>query len=197
MWKSRPDEKPASSSSVPVSQPVNPSPAAPSVAGANRENRSLELGKTSDPFRADVAAHIGKSVLVKGQLSGSEDLYLDGEVEGTIELREHTLVVGPNGRIRAGIVAREVILHGKVEGNIEGTERVELKKSCSLTGNVATQRVVIEDGAFFKGSIDLHRETKVEPPRKAAAASVAASSQSSSIGINAAVTPQTSFLEPK
>src|SRR5215468_12670050 len=152
MWKPRPDEKPVSSNPMP--QANTPAPSAP----ATSKQLYSEPAKTSAPFRAEVAAHIGKSVVVKGELSGSEDLYLDGEVEGTIELRDHSLVVGPNGRIRAHISAREVIVHGKAEGNVTGTERVELKKSCVLVGDITTQRVVIEDGAFFKGAVDLHRE---------------------------------------
>ncbi|HLJ27001.1 MAG TPA: polymer-forming cytoskeletal protein [Candidatus Angelobacter sp.] len=167
MWKPRPDEKPVSSNSP--SQPTLAPPSAPAF-GPGKETHSLEPAKASQPFRADVAAHIGKSVLVKGELSGSEDLYLDGEVEGTIELNNHTLVVGPNGRVRANISAREVIMHGKIEGNVIGTERVELKKSCVLSGDITTQRVVIEDGAFFKGSVDLQRESKAEPRKAVAAA---------------------------
>lgn len=117
----------------------------------------MEMPKVNDNFRADVA-HIGKSVLVKGELSGSEDLYLDGEVEGSIELKDHSLVVGPHGRVRAHINARDVTVHGKVDGNVKGTERVELKKSAVLTGDIFTQRIIIEDGAFFKGAIDIQKE---------------------------------------
>ncbi len=116
-------------------------------------------------------AHIGKSVVVKGELSGSEDLYLDGEVEGSIELRSHSLTVGPNGRVRANINAKDVVVHGKVDGNVRGSDRVELKKSAVLNGDVVTQRIVIEDGAFFKGSIDIQKgESKPEAPRAMAAA---------------------------
>lgn len=104
-------------------------------------------------------AHIGKSVLIKGELSGSEDLYLDGEVEGRIELRGHALTVGPNGRVRANIQASQAIVHGKVEGNIVAAERVDLKKSASVTGDIATARIIVEDGAFFKGGIDIQRES--------------------------------------
>jgi len=185
MWKSRPDEKPVSSNPSPqpmprtVSVPVTPA-------------RPAEPAKTVEPFRADVAAHIGKSVVVKGELSGSEDLYLDGEVEGTIELRDHSLVVGPNGRIRANISAREVIVHGKAEGNITCTERVELKKSCVLVGDISTQRIVSEDGAFFKGSVDLHRESKPEP-RKAMAATAPPSPSPAPVPQSS----QTSLLEHK
>lgn len=122
----------------------------------------METPKPADSYRAEVA-HIGKSVVVKGELSGSEDLYLDGEVEGSIELRGHSLTVGPNGRVRANIQARDVTVHGKVDGNVRGTDRVELKRSAVVAGDIMTQRVVIEDGAFFKGGIDIQREgAKVE-----------------------------------
>jgi cytoskeletal protein CcmA (bactofilin family) len=189
MWKPRPDEKPATSN--PATQPTL-APQSTFSPGPNKETRSLEPAKTSEHFRADVAAHIGKSVLVKGELSGSEDLYLDGEVEGTIELNNHTLVVGPNGRVRANISAREVVLHGRAEGNVTAKERVELKKSCVLSGDITTQRIVIEDGAFFKGSIDLQKENKAEP-HKAAAAAAAAGAGIASVVASA----QTSFLEHK
>lgn len=195
MWKPRSDEKPASSNPLPnpSTQPTL-TPASAPAATLSKEIRHAEPPRMSEPFRSDVAAHIGKSVLVKGELSGSEDLYLDGEVEGTIELRDHTLVVGPNGRIRAHISAREVVLHGKAEGNVTGTERVELKKSCVLTGDITTQRIVIEDGAFFKGSVDLHRESKQEP-RKAMTAN--ASAGQPGVAPAPVMSPQTSFLEHK
>ena len=127
-------------------------------------------------FRADVA-HIGKSVLVKGELSGSEDLYLDGEVEGSIELPGHSLVIGPNGRVRANVHAKEVVVHGKVDGNLRATEKVELKKSALLNGDIFTQRIIIEDGAFFKGAIDIQKvaETKSESKPTVSTATATAS----------------------
>ncbi len=145
-------------------------------------------------FRADVA-HIGKSVLVKGELSGSEDLYLDGEVEGNIELRDHSLIVGPHGRVRANVHARDVVVHGKVDGNIRATERVELKKSAVLVGDIATQRIVIEDGAFFKGGIDIQKvEEKKQEPKREMAMAASASYSSTSAG---SITPQPSLMEQK
>ncbi len=130
-------------------------------------------------------AHIGKSVVIKGELSGSEDLYLDGEVEGSIELRSHSLTVGPNGRVRANINAKDVVIHGKVDGNVRGTERVELKKSAVLNGDVVTQRIVIEDGAFFKGSIDIQKgEAKTEAPRAMAAAAPVHAGTAPTLGNN-------------
>ena len=114
------------------------------------------------PSASGEMAHIGKSVFVKGELSGSEDLYVDGEVEGTIELRGHSLTVGPHGRVRAHVHARNVVVHGKVTGNIQASERVELRASANVNGDIMTQRIAVEDGAFFKGSIEVQRESKSE-----------------------------------
>ena len=133
----------------------------------------------SDSLKSEVA-HIGKSVLIKGELTGSEDLFLDGEVEGNIDLKDHSLTIGPNGKIRANVVARDVVVHGKVDGNVSGTERVELKRSAVLVGDIATQRIVIEDGAYFKGAIDIRKEGK--PARTENAKPAPSSMISSSAG---------------
>jgi cytoskeletal protein CcmA (bactofilin family) len=109
-------------------------------------------------------AHIGKSVVIKGELSGSEDLYVDGQVEGTIELRNNNLIVGPNGNVKANVTAKGVVVQGKVDGTVSATERVELRKSAVVNGDVITQRISMEEGAFFKGKIDIQKE-----PGKAAA----------------------------
>ena len=145
------------------------------------------------PFdsRSDMA-HIGKSVLIKGELSGSEDLYLDGEVEGTIDLQKNVLTIGPNGKIRAHVNAREVVVHGTVDGNLSATDKVELKRTAILVGDIKTQRITIEDGAFFKGSIDIQRESKSEPKKDTPAVSSAVAAPSA-VG----VTPQGSFAENK
>ena len=118
-------------------------------------------------FRSDIA-HIGKSVVIKGELSGSEDLFFDGEVEGTIELTGNSLTVGPNGRIRANINAREVVIMGKVHGNIKASDRLELRQTGLLTGDVTTSRIVIQDGAFFKGAVEIQKVEKAEAKSAAA-----------------------------
>lgn len=106
-------------------------------------------------------AQIGKSVVIKGELSGSEDLYVDGQVEGSITLKGNSLTVGPNGQIKASIDAKGVVVQGKLEGNIQAGERVELRKSAVVTGDISTQRILIEEGAFLKGKVDVRRtETK-------------------------------------
>ncbi len=161
----------------------------------------MDTPKPFDNYKADVA-HIGKSVLVKGELSGSEDLYLDGEVEGSIQLRDHSLIVGPHGRVRANIQARDVVVHGKVDGNIRGTERVELKKSAVLVGDISTQRIIVEDGAFFKGAVDIQKEAGKSEAKKEMAMAAAASfspttSSYSSSSTGSASSSQPSLVEKK
>ena len=128
--------------------------------------------------RTDVA-HIGKSVVIKGELSGSEDLHVDGEVEGSIDLKDHVLTIGPHGRVRANVQAKEIVVHGKVEGNLNGTDRVELKRSAVQVGDISTQRIVIEDGAYFKGAIDIRKDAKpAAKPAEAVKSYSASTSQS-------------------
>ncbi|HEY5029554.1 MAG TPA: polymer-forming cytoskeletal protein [Candidatus Angelobacter sp.] len=202
MWKPRPeDNKPMSMNPTQPAQPVSP-PAA--VAAPSIPTPHKETPKASDPHRADVG-HIGKSVQIKGELTGSEDLYLDGSIEGTIDLRDHSLIIGPNGKIKAGITARDLVVHGRVEGNVTATGRVELRKSCTLIGDVSTQRIVIEDGAFFKGAIDIKEKTQsVEVRKPLVAAASAGMSTGSSTGSSSSATsysassdPQGSFLDGK
>jgi cytoskeletal protein CcmA (bactofilin family) len=96
-------------------------------------------------------AHIGKSVVIKGELSGSEDLYVDGNVEGNIELRNNSLTVGPNGNVKANVSAKSVVIQGKLDGSVSASERVELQKSAVVTGDVTTQRIAIEEGRVPQG----------------------------------------------
>jgi len=104
-------------------------------------------------------ALIGKSVVIKGELSGSEDLYLDGHVEGSIELRNHSLTVGPNGNVKANVSAKGVVIQGKLEGSVNASDRVELRQSAVVTGDVTTQRISIEEGAFLKGKVDIQKDS--------------------------------------
>jgi cytoskeletal protein CcmA (bactofilin family) len=103
-------------------------------------------------------AHIGKSVVIKGEVSGSEDLYLDGQVEGSIELRDHSLTVGPNGSVKANVSAKGVVIQGKLDGSVNASDRVELRHSAVVNGDVTTQRISIEEGAFLKGKVDIQKD---------------------------------------
>lgn len=108
-------------------------------------------------------ASIGKSVVIKGQIFSREDLYLDGEIEGTVEVPEHRLTIGPHGKLQAGIKAREVVVLGAVHGNVEAGERIDIRKESKLVGDIKTGRIIIEDGAYFKGSIDIVRQEAAKP----------------------------------
>jgi cytoskeletal protein CcmA (bactofilin family) len=101
--------------------------------------------------------NIGKSVVIKGELSGSEDLTIEGAVDGKIELRQNVLTIGANGKIKAEIFAKAVIVEGEVHGNITATEKVDIRESGSVDGDVVAPRVAISDGAHFRGSIDMQR----------------------------------------
>jgi cytoskeletal protein CcmA (bactofilin family) len=117
--------------------------------------------------------NIGKSVVIKGELSGSEDLIIEGQVDGKIELRENVLTIGPNGKIKAQIFAEAVIVQGEVTGNVTATEKVDIRDNGSLDGDIASPRVAIAEGAHFRGSIDMQRVStkptleKVAEPRPA------------------------------
>jgi cytoskeletal protein CcmA (bactofilin family) len=119
-----------------------PRPASPSAPGA---------------VPAGEQATIGKSLVVKGELSGSESLYIDGKVEGAINLPGNRVTVGRNGQVAANIMAREIVVLGKVRGNCQASDRIDIRSEGSLTGDVVAARISIEDGAFFKGGIDIRK----------------------------------------
>lgn len=110
------------------------------------------------------SAALGKNVTVKGQIFAREDLTIDGEVEGTVECHEHRLTIGPNARVQAGLKAREIIIQGSIQGNVEAADKIDIKKEAKLVGDIKTSRIVIEDGAYFKGSIDISKATAGSKP---------------------------------
>jgi cytoskeletal protein CcmA (bactofilin family) len=161
MWK--PNQPGSNNPSTP--EPSRPTPPAP----------SFEAPRTASPGSGPAApasatgeqATIGKSLVVKGELTGSESLYIDGKVEGAINLPGNRVTVGRNGQVAANIVAREVVVLGKVRGNCQASDRVDIRSEGSLTGDVIAARISIEDGAFFKGGIDIRKpgtaDTKATP----------------------------------
>jgi cytoskeletal protein CcmA (bactofilin family) len=103
--------------------------------------------------------NIGKSVVIKGELNGSEDLTIEGHVEGTIQLRENVLTIGPNGRIKAQVFAKAVIVLGEVVGNVTASEKVEIREDGSVDGDIVSPRMAIAEGAHFRGSVDMQRKS--------------------------------------
>ncbi len=124
------------------------------------------------------SAALGKNVTVKGQIFAREDLTIDGEVEGTVECHEHRLTIGPNARVQAGLKAREIIIQGSIHGNVDATDKIDIKKEAKLVGDIKTSRIVIEDGAYFKGSIDISKPNAAAKPGQPGAVSPASQQQS-------------------
>ena len=143
-------------------------------------------------------AHLGKSVLIKGEVAGSEDLYLDGQVDGAIDLKGNRLTIGPDGRVKANIVARSAIIHGKVEGNIRATDRVDLKQSAMVNGDIVTQRISIDEGAYFKGGVDISTaassqgevKAEVKPPSATTSQAIGSGTVAPRSGSTAALDPR-------
>jgi cytoskeletal protein CcmA (bactofilin family) len=175
MWNKRRDEEP----SRPFAPPPSPAPVAPSPIQPKKEITpvsSMPMGKF-EPQSPAGSASIGKAVKVVGQIYSKEDLYVDGEVEGTVEALEHKLTIGPNGVVHAGVKAREVVALGTIQGNVEAHDKLEIRKDAKLVGDIRTARIIIEDGAYFKGSIDI---VKPEPAKAAAKPPQAAAAPASS-----------------
>ena len=138
--------------------PLPPSPPEPTRPSAPAP--TIYESSTPRAAAATVASPVvpsGKSLFVKGEVSGSESLYIDGKVEGTINLPGNRVTVGRNGQVSANIMAREVVVLGKVRGNVNASDRVDIRSEGSLTGDVAAARISIEDGAYFKGGIDIRK----------------------------------------
>ena len=144
MWKRDESVKPASSPSPAPAAPPAPAPTNPTH------------GDVRQQFARDIV-NIGKSVVIKGELSGSEDLTIEGHVEGRIELKESVLTIGPNGRIKAELFAKSVIVLGEVTGNVTASEKVDLRDNGSVDGDITSPRVAIAEGAHFRGSGDMQR----------------------------------------
>ena len=158
MWNRRKDEEFA----------LKPASAPPTSSALAKEGIPMSTlpGRVNEPHFDNPrggSAVLGKSVIVKGQIFSREDLTIDGEVEGTVELQEHRLTVGPNGKVIAGIKAREVVVLGTIHGNVETTDKIDIRKDAKLVGDIKTARVVIEDGAYFKGNIDIVRAEVPKP----------------------------------
>ena len=107
--------------------------------------------------------NIGKSVVIKGELSGSEDLTIEGHVEGRIDLKDHLLTIGPNGKIKAEVFAKAVVVLGEVTGNVTASEKVDIRDNGSVDGDIASPRVAIAEGAHFRGSVDMQRQGAAKP----------------------------------
>jgi cytoskeletal protein CcmA (bactofilin family) len=152
MWKRDESVKPAAPPATsPAAAPNAPAAAVPS-AGEPR----AQLGRDM--------VNIGKSVVIKGELSGSEDLTIEGHVEGRIDLKDNVLTIGPNGKIKAEVFAKSVVVLGEVTGNVTASEKVDIRDNGSVDGDIASPRVAIAEGAHFRGSVDMQRQGQKAQP---------------------------------
>src|SRR5215211_8285698 len=169
MWKRDEAAKPSAPQPAPAPAPAPTTPAAPhAAADAARPQPITSVDTPRGGLEKTV--NIGKSVIIKGELNGSEDLTIEGLVEGKIELRQNVLTIGPNGKIKAQVFAKSVIILGEVTGNVTATEKVDIRDNGSVDGDITAPRVAIAEGAHFRGSIDMQRATGKAAEPKAAEA---------------------------
>src|SRR3954453_550437 len=167
MWKpaTPPNTQKPNASPSPAStqRPTLTETEKPNMASTPLNNGTTDMSPAAAPRNATIPqeqASIGKSLVIKGEVSGSESLYIDGRVEGSINLPGNRLTVGRNGVVSANVMAREIVVIGKLKGNVTASDRVDIRNEGSLTGDVIAQRISIEDGAFFKGGIDIQQPGK-------------------------------------
>jgi cytoskeletal protein CcmA (bactofilin family) len=161
MWKRDESVKPT----PPPPAPATPAPAPP----APTSSVPKPISDTRGQIERD-KVNIGKSVVIKGELSGSEDLTIEGHVEGRIELRDNVLTIGPNGKIRAEVFAKAVVVLGEVVGNVTASEKVDIRDNGSVDGDITSPRVAIAEGAHFRGSVDMQRAGAAAKPAAGQAA---------------------------
>ena len=165
MWKptNAPSASPSSPGTKPNQEVEKPAMNPMSTSATASAEPTPAAAPRNATMNTNEQATIGKSLVIKGEVTGSESLYIDGRVEGSINLSGNRVTVGRNGVVSANINAREIVVIGKVRGNLQASDRVDIRNEGSLTGDVVAQRISIEDGAFFKGGIDIQK-----PNQKAA-----------------------------
>ena len=163
MWR---DSKSTSSKPVPPPiEPFSPPPFAPPSGGPDRqpESRGLGTGERgvspggNSGAKPGEGSHLGPSLTVRGDLLAAEDLYFDGKLEGSLSVPNHCAVIGPRAQVKADIDAKEIVVHGNVQGNLRAVDRVQIRLSGSVQGDIVTSRIQIEDGANFRGRIEIQR----------------------------------------
>jgi len=178
MWK--PTNQPQTSARpVEPERPAAPAPSALGMAASEPTPPRPVTTTTADQ------ATIGKSLVIKGEVTGSESLYIDGRVEGSINLSGNRVTVGRNGVVAANINAREIVVLGKVRGNLTASDRVDIRSDGSLTGDVIAARISIEDGAFFKGGIDIRKSGQAQQPKANGEEKAVSASESAVLGARA------------
>jgi len=175
MWATKKPETPQPTT---AKAPEPPAPVAkPASAKTEVTAMSTDAMRPMSTTQSGTTARLGASLHVKGEISGNEDLHIDGSVEGLVQLEDRKLTVGASAKLTADVVAREVVVYGSVKGNLRARDRIEIKKDGSVVGDLTTARIMIEDGAYFKGSIEIDRtatagDSDVDKPAYSRAATV-------------------------
>ena len=179
MWGRKDEPEAQSSPTPPRPEPPRTTPVEPPKPVASPPPAAAPRPANPAPGKA---AQLGKSLKVKGEIAGSEDLYIDGEVEGRITLQGNNLTIGPNGNVRAEVTAQSITVLGRLQGNVHAADRVEIRKTGSLEGDLVTARIAIEEDAVFRGSIDIVKPgaKQTDTPTGAEKAKAAAKSGSPS-----------------
>jgi cytoskeletal protein CcmA (bactofilin family) len=156
MWGDKKSETPARQP-LPQQQPRQNVAPASSFPGEAKTMAPLDSNYPSSDRSSSGVARLGASLHVKGEITGNEDLAIDGSVEGLVHLEDRKLTVGASAKLTADVIAREVVVYGNVKGNLRARDRIEIKKDGSVVGDLTTARIMIEDGAYFKGSIEIDK----------------------------------------
>jgi cytoskeletal protein CcmA (bactofilin family) len=181
MWANKKPETPQPTT---ANAPETPAPVAqPASAKTEGIPMSTDAMRPMSSTPSGSTARLGASLHIKGEISGNEDLHIDGSVEGLVQLEDRKLTVGASAKLTADVVAREVVVYGSVKGNLRARDRIEIKKDGSVVGDLTTARIMIEDGAYFKGSIEIDRtasastsrDTDIDKPAYTRAATVSTS----------------------
>jgi cytoskeletal protein CcmA (bactofilin family) len=181
MWGNKKPDTPQAAQPAPAipsvpttNQTPQPQPKAAPAPASSWEEKSAMATDAMRPMGGSgdrASARLGSSLHVKGEITGSEDLLIDGSVEGLIQLDERKLTVGATAKVTADIIAREVVVYGTVKGNLRAKDRIEIKKDGSVNGDLTTSRIMIEDGAYFKGSIEIDKAAEKDTSHSAFAKS--------------------------
>src|SRR5712671_3740844 len=159
MWATKKPETPQPTTAKAPEPPA--AVAKPVSAKTEVTAMSTDAMRPMSTTQSGTTARLGASLHVKGEISGNEDLHIDGSVEGLVQLEDRKLTVGASAKLTADVVAREVVVYGSVKGNLRARDRIEIKKDGSVVGDLTTSRIMIEDGAYFKGAIEIDRKGEV------------------------------------
>jgi cytoskeletal protein CcmA (bactofilin family) len=194
MWG---DKKPAAGASD-SRKPASPEVSKPvTVSATPSEAKPMSPIESSFPSTSTTAsssstARLGQSLHFKGEISGNEDLHIDGSVEGLIHLEDRKLVIGASAKVTADVISREVVVYGNVKGNLQARDRIEIKKDGSVVGDLTTARIMIEDGAYFKGSIEIDKSGDADSSSSHSYSKSASSSSSSKSSLSSSAAATTS-----